>query len=264
MLRFNRHYRFYGLREPDWRWWHALDLSRGEQGPGTRRPGTYRPGTRDLTVRRLAEFLAGGKDFITDPNSRYRFTVRPLLAIHDDWFRRLSLESRVLAYRDPALAAKACGIKTATVENYCLIFFDVLDRLDAPRAIDAKVIHDKRHAGDHMRRDLYCQAYRNGPIVLEHWLEHLPYLGQQLDHDLDTPEGIERERLELALAASHQSTAWKNPRQMAAYDRVIRNQTAGTPFSDLVAEYQATVLQRLLASAPESAQRTVSALCRAA
>ncbi|MCM2370375.1 hypothetical protein [Aporhodopirellula aestuarii] len=38
-------------------------------------------------------------------------------------------------------------------------------------------------------------TYLGGPVDCEHWLRHLSFLGQE--HDLNTPEGREREALEL-------------------------------------------------------------------
>ena len=201
---------------------------------------------------------------MTDPDATYRFSIRPLLTIYNDRFRRLKLEARILAYRDPALAAELCDLQPGTVRDYCLIFFDVVDRLNAPRAIDGKVIHQKQHAADYVRKELYRQAYFGGPAVAEHWLEHLPFLACLAEHDLTTPEGIERERLELILAASHPATAWKDPKHIDANARVLANQPVGRRLADLITEYQADVLGRFLTEQPAVAEKTVAILRAAA
>lgn len=116
---FDRYIRKSSHCDPDWRWQRAA-------GAASRCSENR---SRDLTIWRLIDALSDGTVWVTDPQNRFRFSIRSLLGIFHDRFRRLTLESRLLAYRDPALVAKACGITTETVESYCLIFFDVLDRL---------------------------------------------------------------------------------------------------------------------------------------
>jgi len=240
-------------RVPDWRWQGANCIAK-KGGAGS----------LDITIWRVADFLRGGTHWIADPKGKYRYSIRPLLAIHHDRYRRLALESRLLAYRDPEFVAKACDLKeVTTVVDYCRLFFDVLDRLHLHNAIKERVI-EQRSPYDYVRNDLYRVAYIHGPVVLEHRLEHLPYLAQLVDHDLKTLEGIERERLELLLAHSHKDVHWNEPKSTGAFHRLVESQPVGMPFYDLIAEYQVHALQQLLRSAPAEAENAATIMRRAA
>ena len=122
-----------------------------------------------------------------------------LIAIRENRPMRLRLESRILGYRDGQLAAQMCGYSTKVVEDYCAVFFDVIEHLDMKRWIIDVVVNQSRDDWnpDPLRTELYRSAYFGGQWVTEHWLEHLPFLDQGIEHDLTTEVGRTRAQLDL-------------------------------------------------------------------
>lgn len=254
----------YGFFQPDWRW--QLADAAVPLTPLTKLP--------DCTCWHLAEFLQGDTHWCTDPQSSYRFSLLPLLEICQNRRKRLTLEARILACRNADHAAELCGLDSQTVRSYCLVFFDVLDRLEAPRAIEMQVLRDSSHAHDTVRRELYRQAYFAGPAVAEHWLEHLPFLGG--DHDFSTQAGTDRATLELAIAARELRPEGFAPQSLAAYARLVAKRPLSRPFADQLGAYTEHALASFLTAgfaaretnpdenAAEEATRTANAILLAA
>lgn len=119
--------------------------------------------------------------------------------IRNSRFQSLTIESRLLAYPDSASVAKHCGIAEQIVQTYADAFFDVQPRIHARGWIRNHVIDEPFFRLDVVRRQLYYNSYFRGPKVVEHWLKHLPYIGVYQEHDLETTEGREREKLEIEL-----------------------------------------------------------------
>lgn len=221
-----------GLRDPDWRWQLAMAYL-----PVT--PTTSLP---DATCWHLVDYLQGGDGKTAKVSLDRSFSLQPLLAIHNLRIKRLSLEARILAYRDISLAAKASQIPAQIAQDYCDVFFDVQSRLHASRAIDSKIINAVSERGDSVRRELYGQAYFGGPHVAEHWIERLPLLGTCDQHDLDTPDGIELERLELAITSQTLASEIYDPTLHVVHERLLTRQPRSRTYAHCVADYLTDVL----------------------
>ena len=170
---------------------------------------------------------------------------------------RLALESRLLAYRDTGLVARHCGIPLELVEVYADAFFDIQQRIQAKAWIMNHVIDDDFHRADVLRRQLYHGAYFGGPHVVEHWLKHLWYIDQGIDHDLESTAGLEREHLEIGLL-SRRLRSPLSGQQLAAYqaecDRPARDfRTADSILNDaaktaLISKVDEDLLSNVLAN----------------
>lgn len=229
-----------GRRQPDWRWRRAWEASVED----------YKLSRRfyDPTTIALARYLNGGKGDITVPSLSQPISATEIIAINEDRLTRLSLEARILGYHDVLLAAERTQIPTDIAKGYCDIFFDVLDRLQAKRAIDGAVIYASRHQSDDLRFELYRSAYFAGPIVAEHWIGHLPALLADTEHDLTCRTGIEREQLALTLLSKEVSEDMYLPKQLEVYDRLLRQQPRARAYSDTVSDHVVNVLLTELGS----------------
>ncbi|QEF97907.1 hypothetical protein Mal15_19530 [Stieleria maiorica] len=236
-----------GLRDPDWRW--RLAVSSAPVTRTTRRP--------DAICWHLVDYLASGDEWITSLDGTRRFSIRPLLAIQNDRLKRLTLESRVLAFRDITVAAEASRVPVQVAHDYCSIFFDVGDRLHAVRAIDSKIIHAAGHRDDIVRRELYWHAYFGGPLVAEHWLLHLPFVGCEAEHDLETPEGRQREQLELTMASREPGPEFYDSKLLPVYQQLLDREPKRRPYAECVQDHVTDALEAYWRSEPTEAARKI-------
>ncbi|QEG00192.1 hypothetical protein Mal15_42610 [Stieleria maiorica] len=191
----------------------------------------------DATCWDLAEFFQHGDEWITSLDGTRQFSIGPLLTIFNDRLKRLTLESRVLAFRDITVAAEATCVPVQVAHDYCSIFFDVSDRLHAVRAIDGKIIHAAGHCDDTVRRELYWHAYFGGPLVAEHWLLHLPFIGCGAEHDLETPEGRQREQIELTMASREPAAEFYDPKLLPFYQQLLDREPKTCPYAESVLDH---------------------------
>lgn len=126
-----------------------------------------------------------------------RLRVASAETIFRDPVMRLRVEARLLAMQPPSEVAARLGLEAQDIQDYCDIFFDVLDSLNASSWLAAHVF-DAESEFEHELHAVVCKkAYQGGSAVCEHWLERLPFIGQACD--LSTRRGREVKRLELAL-----------------------------------------------------------------
>lgn len=227
-------------------------------------PVTTATSLPDATCWHLADYLSGRDEWITAIELDRSFSIRPLLAIKKDRIQRLSFEARVLAYRDIDLAAKASRIPTQVAHDYCSIFFDVANRLQAKGAIGCKVINATGERDDIVRCEMFSQAYFGGPLVVEHWLTSLPFLGSSVQHDLNTLEGIDREQLDLAVASRGNSDKFYDPTLLAVRARLLGRQRQSRTYADCVVDHVADVLATNWQQKPSKATREIVELRSAA
>ncbi|QEF97745.1 hypothetical protein Mal15_17890 [Stieleria maiorica] len=236
-----------GLRDPDWRWQFARkSVPIADPAP-----------LPDATCWDLAEFLEHGKKWITSLDGARQFSIGPLLAIHNDRLKRLTLESRVLAVRDLTIAAEASRLPVQVAHDYCSIFFDVGDRLHAVRAIDGKIIHAAGHRDDIVRRELYWHAYFGGPLVAEHWLLHLPFIGCGVEHDLRTAEGRQREQLELTMASREPAAEFYDSKLLPFYRQLLDREPNTRPYAECVLDHVTDALEAHWRRTPTKAARRI-------
>ncbi len=175
---------------PNWRWQRAMRIvgtgrayNAGRLGPVIwqvvhhHRP--IRQGRRLPLLRNSMVDVAGAKAIYGDPELR------------------MKTEAWLLSGLSHHGVAKRLRIKAELVRDYRDIFFDVQDHLRATGWIMEHVVTNKTQPPDFLRRALYLAAYRGGPVVCEHWLDHLGSLGQE--HDLETSQGRAAERLDLCV-----------------------------------------------------------------
>ncbi|MCM2371902.1 hypothetical protein [Aporhodopirellula aestuarii] len=117
--------------------------------------------------------------------------------IFHDPATRLNVEARLLARLPPDVVAVRSGLATQTVRDYCDVYFDVLDSLDAKAWLACHVFdRDGKPVSD--LHNIVCrESYRCGPAVCERWLAGIPHLHE--DCDLATSRGREIKRLQLLL-----------------------------------------------------------------
>ncbi|WP_145218993.1 hypothetical protein [Planctomycetes bacterium TBK1r] len=236
-----------GLRDPDWRWQLAVDSA--PFTAATRRP--------DAICWHLIDYLLHGDEWITSLDCTRRFSIRPLLVIYHDRLQRLTLESRILGLRDITLAAEASRVPVQVAHDYCSIFFDVGDRLHAVRAIDGKIIHADSQRDDIVRRELYWHAYFGGPLVAEHWLLHLPFVGCEAEHDLETPEGRQREQLELTMASREPGPEFYDSKLLPVYQQLLDRQPKARPYAECVQDHVTDALVAHWRRTPTEAARRI-------
>ncbi len=164
------------------------------------------------------------------------------MSVNEDRLTKLAFEARVLAYRDVLLAAERSHIPADIAKGYCDLFFDVLDRIDATRAIDGAVIESRRQRPDILRRELYHAAYFAGPFVAEHWITHLPALVDEVEADLSSPLGIERERLALSVLWRQVSESFYVGKPRKVYQRLLEQQPVAREYSESVFSRVVSVL----------------------
>lgn len=127
--------------------------------------------------------------------------IAAALAVFYNPATRLQVEARLLARLPLDTVAARSGLATQTVRDYCDVFFDILDGLDARGWLVCHVFQqDGKPTGD-LHNFVCRESYFGGPEVCEHWLAGLPHLDE--DCDLTTSRGREIKRLQLALM-SHQ------------------------------------------------------------
>ncbi|PAY19095.1 hypothetical protein CKO51_13280 [Rhodopirellula sp. SM50] len=198
-----------------------------------------------------------GDEWITSLDGTRRFSIRPLLTIHNDRLQRLTLESRILAVRDITLAAEASRVPVQVANDYCSIFFDVGDRLHAVRAIDNKIIHAADHRDDIVRSELYWHAYFGGPLVAEHWLSHLPFIGCEAKHDLETPEGRQREQIELTIASREPAPEFHDSKLLPVYQQLLDRSPTTRPYAECVLDHVTDALVAHWRRTPTKAARKI-------
>jgi len=177
---------------PDWRFQRAKDIAN--------RDGRHRL-RYDATVWAIVDCLGGLPSARRHQLTQGRDLNWPsLIGIRDSYLTRLSVEARLLAYRDVCVVSQIHGYQVELLGQYCDVFFDVFPCLNASGWIVNQVIHQPAESHpDLLRQKLYHYAYFGGEMAVEHFIDHLPYLNQGIDHDLETSEGREREALELQL-----------------------------------------------------------------
>lgn len=181
---------------PDWRWARALEListkrnaSLGRDGPDIIRAISFiRQSLKDVTGARMKRLLK------EDP----ALVLAVQIAI-EGGRRQLELHCRVLAGESSGVIAVEMGLAKSIVQTYCLLFFDVAERLDATSFILHRVIGLPLSGPPTDESMMMACAYYHGPMTIKPWLDYLDH--QCEAHDLTTAEGRMRESLELLRAA---------------------------------------------------------------
>ena len=175
---------------PDWRWREAQRI--------VERRKISTKADHGHVIWQLIRHLSGGR--FSCPDEKLGLTkveIEQVVAIHQSPDRRMELEARILARMNPIEVGQAMKLEPSVVRDYCDVYFDVLDQLQASHWIYPYIIDLKSVENSCLRRFLYRYAYAGGAHVCEHFLKQIQYLGE--DHDLTTFEGREREQTELVL-----------------------------------------------------------------
>ncbi|TWU27919.1 hypothetical protein [Novipirellula artificiosorum] len=175
---------------PSWRWARAQNLvSKGT----ARRATDYGP-----ILWQIVNHIGHVRDGLHDQLFGDRIIdVAAVEAIHYDPYRRLAIEARLLARMDPVEVAASVGLHPMIIDDYCDVFFDVMDRLDARSWIVTNIIESKHESVCYRRKALYRAAYFGGQGACDHMLTRMHLLGTT--HDLTTLQGRELEQLELLI-----------------------------------------------------------------
>lgn len=175
---------------PAWQWKRAVNMNDSRRARRTTDYGSE--------VWQAIHFQAESDDVVPERFLAGReVAVAEAYAIYSDRGRRLQTESRILTGVGIEQIAYVAGIEPRIIQDYCLLFFDVLDKLEAKSWIGINVIKSPHEPVCHLQRLLYWSAYTGGWHVCEHWLSHYHRLGAT--HDLSTSDGRDLEQLELLL-----------------------------------------------------------------
>lgn len=170
-------------------------------------------------------------------------------AIYDNRLMRLEVEAQILAGLSCSQVAERSGLKTESVRDYHDIFFDMQVDQSHPGWIMDQIAELDKESPDYLRRCLYRNAFRGGPVVCEYWLGFLHILGQ--DHDLSTATGRGAERLEL-LVLSEQACdqGYPSTPRLADYMFEVANAKAPLPVTigEMVTQKVSRVLQDYFAT----------------
>ncbi|EMI52534.1 hypothetical protein [Rhodopirellula sallentina] len=147
-----------------------------------------------LTVRHLSNNL-----ICPPPDScgRRRIDFASLSKIYNDLMRRLEIESRLLARIPIDEVARIMGIDVVDVRDYCAVYFDVLESLDAIWWILDFVINPVDAPPDYLRSMVYRFSYKGGGQICEYLLDHVSQLEEECD--VDSPVWRQRERIKLLI-----------------------------------------------------------------
>ena len=197
---------------PAWRWREAERIAeRGSVLASTE---------YDTLIWAIVEYLGG---HVPD-EARRRLDARPVdmgsaAEIYRNPDLSLEINARLLAAQSPQVIDALTGLADGTTQLYQDAFFDVVDCLSANVWIRLRVINATGIGP--LRKALYRDAYHGKHLVAEHWLKHLRYLGQEIEHDPTTTEGRERILLELVILTSEIPLEW-NPNKLAALEEAFK------------------------------------------
>ncbi|MES2793560.1 MAG: hypothetical protein V4719_28360 [Planctomycetota bacterium] len=181
---------------PDWRWARALEIISSGKNASLERDGP--------DIVRAIGFIRKTCEVVTAKPMRRLFKDDPDLALayrfaNEGGHRELELQCRILARESSGVIAVEMGLTKSIVETYCLMFFDVTERLKARGFILHRVIQIPLAAPMAPETLMLLCAYNHGPLVIEPWLDYLEH--QCEAHDLNTPQGRLRESMELLVTA---------------------------------------------------------------
>lgn len=182
---------------PDWRWARAMELVTSEKNASLNRDGRdivrairfIRTTMKDHTGKKIKRLLKIDPDLVMAVKFR-----------NEGGRRELELQCRMLARQRAGVIALEMGLTKTIVETYCLMFFDVADRLGAKSYISRNVIGMQPAQPPTSEMLMMACAYHHGPLMIGPWLDFLDHQGEA--HDLKTDIGRQREALEL-LEAVH-------------------------------------------------------------
>ncbi|TWT51392.1 hypothetical protein Pla22_41700 [Rubripirellula amarantea] len=140
-----------------------------------------------------------GAPFVSRTQDRvdHLLDVQATERIFCDPMMRLQVEARLLARLPPDAVAAACGVATQIVLDYCDVFFDILDNLEAKTWLAVHIFDPKDRPVSDLHAFVCHASYRGGPMVCEYWLAAIPHLDEECD--LSTARGREIKRMQLAL-----------------------------------------------------------------
>lgn len=185
---------------PDWRWARALEIVSSGKNASLGRDGP--------DIIRAIRFIRQTREIVRARPMRRVFKQDPALALayrlaNEGGRRELELQCRLLAGQSAGVIAVEMGLTRSIVETYCLMFFDVAERLDATSYILHRVIGMPLVGPPTPEALMMACAYYHGPLMIEPWLDYLDH--QCEAHNLKSTEGRMRESIEL-LIASHSLT----------------------------------------------------------
>src|SRR6056297_1796183 len=242
--------RLVGLRldGPAWRWQTATRLAERRRA---RRGTDYGP-----VVWHAVHHLCGVRSELrAELLGDRKIQVRQAVEIHRNDSRRWAVEARLLAGESVDAVAAAAVVPSSLVHDYCDLFFDVLDRLQAKRWIVAKILDPA--VTSPVQRSLYRHAYFGGRHVCQRWLRLLGRLEDPVD--LSTASGRDVERMRLAILA--ETVAEEDPQQMVKLMPKFRaKQNAGAQDRSTVSELITARVARRLRSCVDAVDPTVAAV----
>jgi hypothetical protein len=183
---------------PDWQWRYAMNLVESNRNFSEPRDGPE--------IGRLTRYVRAARaDFI---GRRYEKAIDADPFLHQavrfkssSWMQPLELQCRVLAGQSAAVIGVELGLPRQVVEAFCLAFFDVAHRLDQRTFIVQRVIGIEPNKPSSCEALMMLSAYNRGPHSVDLWLDWWDHQGEI--HDLNTPVGRMRERIELFVAAQN-------------------------------------------------------------
>ncbi len=178
---------------PDWVWQRAEFLiangfkaSQGRDGPDIIRAMKY--------SRAMHHGFAGRwrRHQQRDPDIHEAVAVS-----NSSHVRLLEIHCRILARESIGRIAVEMGLTRPVLQTYLQTFFDVDHRLDQRGYIMSKVISvAPAHPQNAYQLAMQC-AYSHGPAAIPMWIDWFGHMTET--HDLSTPEGRQRETIELLI-----------------------------------------------------------------
>ncbi len=93
---------------------------------------------------------------------------------------------------------------------------------------------------------VYKQSYLGGPAVAESVLQHLPFLARDIEHDLASKDGRERERLEILLSGENVPVSEMDSKLVHRAWEACSNRFASTDLTERLLARREQQLSRLV------------------